>query len=212
MEEVNDEGGQKKEIEPEEEMEEDSEVKKDEDIEEDIPEPAESNPESSGHEDEAGILDPDSEEEGEEDKEEVEENREKELLQDEEDVGEKEMVDKVETKDERLGEEMISFEQIEDHSDPISLNQDPNLSNLDINSPKDFFESDDDVFNENTEAKIEASMTTKSTTGSSITVTKSITGSTKSHQAEALTKTPPSKTDDIDMQDEEKKETKEKYD
>ena len=118
----------------------------------------------------------------------------------------------METKEDRIGEEVISFEQIEDHSDPISLNQNPNLSNLDINSPKDYLESDDDVFNENTKAKAEASMTAKSTTGSSITVTKSITGSTESHQAEALTKTPPSKTDDIDMQDEEKKETEEKYD
>ena len=134
------------------------------------------------------------------------------MLKDDEDVGEEEKVDEVETKEERIGEEVISFEQIEDHSDPISLNQNPNISNLDINSPKDYLESDNDVFNENTKAKAEASMTTKSTTGSSITVTKSITGSTESHQAEALTKTPPSKTDDIDMQDEEKKETKEKYD
>ena len=94
----------------------------------------------------------------------------------------------METKEERIGEEVISFEQIEDHSDPNSLNRDPNLSNLDINSSKDYSELDDDVFNENTKAKAEASMNTKSATGGSIMVTKSITGSTESHQAEALKK------------------------
>ena len=211
MEQVNDEGGQQDEMEPVEEMEEDSEVKEDEEMEEDVPEPAESNPKSSGDEDEAGILDPDSEEEGEEDEEEVEENREKELLEDDEEVGREEKVNEVETKEDRIGEEVISFEQIEDHSDPISLNQNPNLSNLDINSPKDYLESDDDVFNENTKAQAEASMTAKSTTGSSTTVTKSITGSTESHLAEALTKTPPSKTDDIEMKDEERSEIEEKH-
>ena len=211
MEGINGEEGKKEEMTSEEEMEEDKELKDEEDMEEDPQEPAESNPENSEDEDESGILDPDSEEEGEEDEEEVEENREKELLEDDEEVGGEEKVNEVETKEDRIGEEVISFEQIEDHSDPISLNQNPNLSNLDINSPKDYLESDDDVFNENTKAKAEASMTAKSTTGSSTTVTKSITGSTESHLAEALTKTPPSKTDDIEMKDEEKLEIEEKY-
>ena len=54
-------------------------------------------------------------------------------------------------------------------------------------------------------------MTAKSTTGSSMTVTKSTTGSTESHLAEALTKRPPSKTDDIEMKEEEKLEIDEKH-
>ena len=54
-------------------------------------------------------------------------------------------------------------------------------------------------------------MTAKSTTGRSTTVTKSITGSIESHLAEALTKTPPSKTDDIEMKEEEELEIEEKY-
>ena len=47
-------------------------------------------------------------------------------------------VDKVEMKEKRSGEEVNSFEQIKDHSDPIMINQDPSLSNLAINSPKDY--------------------------------------------------------------------------
>ena len=92
------------------------------------------------------------------------------------------------------------------------VNQDPNLSNLAINSPKDYSESDDDVFNENLNAKAKASKATKSTSGSSILVTKSTTGSTKSNQAEALANKPTSKTADVYMQDEEKKDTKEEED
>jgi hypothetical protein len=85
-------------------------------------------------------------------------------------------------------EEVTSFEKIKDHSDPLMVNQDPNLSNLAINSPKHFSESDDDVMNENFKAQAKASMATKSTSGSSIMVMKSTTGSTTSHQAETLAK------------------------
>ena len=96
-------------------------------------------------------------------------------MKEEEEVSEKE-VDKVEMEEEkRSSEEVTTFEQIMDHSDSLMVNQDPNLSNLAINSPKDYSESDDDIMNENLKAQAKASMATKSTSGSFIMVIKSTT-------------------------------------
>ena len=119
-------------------MEED-ESEREEDME--VPGPAEDN--------ETSLLAPGSEEEDDEDEEDVEENREEELLKEKEEVSTRE-VDKVEMEEEkRSGEEVTTFMNVKDHSDPLNVNQDPNFSNLAITSPKGTPVSDDNVTNIN---------------------------------------------------------------
>ena len=181
-------------------MEEDEKEREEEDME--VPGPAEDN--------ETSLLDPGSEEEDDEDEEDVEENMEEELLKEEEEVSTEE-VDKVETEEEkRSGEEVTTFLNVKDHSDPLNVNQDPNFSNLAITSPKGTPVSDDDVttVNENCQAKANDSLVTKSATGSNNLDTKSNPGSIKSHQAESFIKEPASKTAEVYMQEKEKKEEK----
>ena len=202
MEEVDEDEVERKEEEPEEKMEEDKEMREEGGMEEDCQEQADSSPENSDVEDESGLLEPDTEEEGEEDEEEVEEKRAEELLGDDDEVSVEEEVIEVEPKEDRVGEEVDTFEQIKDHFDPISLNQKPNISNLDINSPKDPMELDDNVFNE-------ASNAAKSDNGSSETVTKSTPGSAEITLTEVIEITPLSKPNDIVMQEEEKLEIEE---
>ena len=108
---------------------------------------------------------------------------------DDDEVSVEEEVIEVEPKEDRVGEEVVTFKQIKDHLDPISLNQKPNISNLDINSPKDPMELDENVFNE-------ASNAVKSDTGSSETVTKSTPGSAEITLTEVIEITPLSKPND----------------
>ena len=98
---------------------------------------------------------------------------------------------------------------VQDHSDPLNVKQDPNISNLAISSPKGTPVLDDDVttVNENCQAKANDSLVTKSATGSNNLDTKSNPGSIKSHQAEPFTKEPASKTAEVYMKEEEKKGT-----
>ena len=155
---------------------------------------------------ETSLLDPGSEEEDNEDEEDVKEKREEELLKEEEEVSSKE-VDKVETEEEKRSvEEVTTFMNVRDHSDPLNVNQNPNFSDMAITSPKGNPMSDDDVttVNKKCQAKANDSPVTKSATGSNNLGAKSSSGSIKSHQAESFTKEPASENDEVYIQEEEK--------
>ena len=146
-------------------MEDDEREKEEEEME--VPGPAESTTNITEEDDETSLLNHGSEEEEDEDEEDVEENREEELLKEEEEVSTRE-VDKVETEEEkRSGEEVTTFMNVKDHSDPLNVNQDPNFSNLAITSHKGTPVLDDDVttVNENCKAKANASLVKKSAPG-----------------------------------------------
>ena len=176
-----------------EEMEEDKEVRTEESMEDDSQDRPEVSPEGSDIEDESGLLEPDTEEEGEEDEEEVEEKRAEELLGEDDEAGGEEEEIEVELDVDDVGEEVLTFEKTEDHLDSKPLNKSPSISDLEINSPKDSPEPDNEIFDETSTA--ETSNAAKSFTGSSKTVTKSLTGSAETGQ----TNTPLSKPNDIDM-------------
>ena len=128
-------------------------------------------------EDETSLLDQGSGEEEDEDEEDVEEKVEEELLKEEDEVSVRE-VDKVEMEVERRGgEEVLTFMDVKDRTDPLNVKQNNSFSSLAITSPKDIIMSDDGAteVNDKCKAEAKASLVTKANPGSNI-----------SHQAEAI--------------------------
>ena len=89
----------------------------------------------------------------------------------------------------KSSEEVITLMKVRDHSDPLNVNQKPNISELAIKSPKDttMSDNDDTKVSKKCQAKDANSPVTKSDPGSNNNGTKSNLGSTKSHQAESIT-------------------------
>ena len=129
------------------------------------------------------MLAQESGEEDEEDEEDVEEKVQEELLKEEvetanqEEVTAKE-VDEEEMEEEQRGcEEVLTFMDVKDPTDPLNVKQNNSFSSLAINSPKDINMSDNVAIDENanSKAEAEASLVAKANPGSDI-----------SHQADAL--------------------------
>ena len=115
-------------------------------------------------------------------------------------------MDKDEKEEEKMSrEEKILLDFIRDHSDPLTENQNPTLSELLINSPKDTTMSDknDSNVNEKCQAQASDSQVTKSHTGSNNNSTKSDPGSTTGHHAESIANKLSSKTAKVYDQEEE---------
>ena len=79
--------------------------------------------------------------------------------------------------EQRGGEEVLTFMNVKDPTDPLNVQQNKSFSSLAINSPKDVNMSDkvDTDHNDNSKAEAEASLVAKANPGSN-----------KSHQADAL--------------------------
>ena len=110
----------------------------------------------------------------------------------------------METEEEkRSSEEVITFIEVRDPSDPLNLNHKTNFSDLAINSPKDttMLDDDDTKLNEKCQAKAADSPVKKSASGSNNN------GSTKGHQAESIINEPASDTAKVYEQEEEKEES-----
>ena len=97
--------------------------------------------------------------------------------------------------EQRGGEEVLTFMDVKDCTDPLNVKQNNSFSNLAITSPKDTPMSDDDVTdeNENCKAEAEASLVTKVNPDSNT-----------SPQADAITKELASAAD-VYLEEEEKK-------
>ena len=81
--------------------------------------------------------------------------------------------------EQRGGEEVLTFMDVKDRTDPLNVKQNNSFSSLAITSPKDIIMSDDGAteVNDKCKAEAEASLVTKANPGSNI-----------SHQAEAINK------------------------
>ena len=134
-------------------------------------------------EDETTLLAQESGEEDKEDEEEVEEGVQEELLKEEvetpnqEEVIAKEVDEEVMEVEQRGGEEVLTFMNVKDPTDPLNVKQSKSFSSLALNSPKDVDMSDKVAtdHHDNSKAEAEASLVAKASPGSN-----------KGHQAEAL--------------------------
>ena len=137
-------------------------------------------------EDETTLLAQEFGEEDKEDEEDVEEKIQEELLKEEVEMTNQEEVTAKEDKEvdevvmeveQRGGEEVLTFMDVKDPTDPLNVQQNKSFSSLAINSPKDVNMSDKVATdqNDNSKAEAEASLVAKANPGSDI-----------SHQADAL--------------------------
>ena len=113
-------------------------------------------------EDETTLLAQESGEEDKEDEEEVEEKVQDELLKEEvetphqEEVTVKEKDEEVMEVEQRGGEEVTTFMNVKDPTDPLNVQQSKSFKNLAINSPKDIEMSDTAATDHNDNSKAEA--------------------------------------------------------
>ena len=129
------------------------------------------------------LLAQESGEEGKEDEEDVEEKGQDELLKEEvetpnqEEITVKELDEEVMEVEQRGGEEVLTFLNVKDPTDPLNVQKSKSFSNLAINSPKDVDMLDKVATDQNDNSKAEAmvSLVLKYNPGSNI-----------SHQADPL--------------------------
>ena len=142
-------------------MEEADEEVEEEEMEEDHTASVKSAPDLSD-EDKTTLLAQESGEEDEEDEEEVEEKVQDKLLKEEvetphqEEVTVKEIYEEVMEVEQRGGEEVTTFMNVKDPTDPLNVQQSKSFKNLAINSPKDIEMSDTAATDHNDNSKAEA--------------------------------------------------------